>query len=361
VVPDALTGGPRFAAFCEYYVRHTKGRWAREPLDLEDWQRQFWWEALEVDPVTGLRVYSEVGLGLPRKNGKSVQASAAGLYFLVADGEAEPEVYVAAAARNQAGIVLGQSRRMAQQSPRLSRHVTVRTTLIECPRNGGIMRSLSADAALQHGLNPYANIIDELHAHRTADLYTALTTGTGAREQPFTLWISTAGVDGPGILSELHASMFDGPGDLEERGSLLVRVTRYAEPLGHWRLGQPRPALADNDPAVMQAIGRCAAARIRDPRLVRVAGSIHREPCGWCGFPLRELLAACDWATTRSRYVVVDLLVWRGEDGSIYLRDTHRSGIYEGPAWSAFWVLPTSERSRRVQGAVAASREGLAA
>jgi phage terminase large subunit-like protein len=82
MVPDALTGGPRFAAFCEHYVRHTKGRWAREPLRLEDWQRDFWWEALEVDPVTGLRVYSEVGLGLPRKNGKSVQASAAGLYFL---------------------------------------------------------------------------------------------------------------------------------------------------------------------------------------------------------------------------------------------------------------------------------------
>ncbi len=195
MVPDALTGGPRFAAFCEHYVRHTKGRWARSPVLLEGWQRDFWWEALEVDPVTGLRVYSEVGLGLPRKNGKSVQASAAGLYFLVADGEAEPEVYVAAAARNQAGIVLGQSRRMAQQSPRLARHVSVRTTLIECPRNGGVMRSLSADAALQHGLNPYANIIDELHAHRTADLYTALTTGTGAREQPFTLWISTAGVD----------------------------------------------------------------------------------------------------------------------------------------------------------------------
>ena len=128
---------------------------------LEDWQRDFWWEALEVDPVTGLRVYSEIGLGLPRKNGKSVQASAAGLYFLVADGEAEPEVYVAAAARNQAGIVLGQSSRMAQQSPRLSRHVSVRTTLIECPRNGGVMRSLSADAALQHGLNPSANIIDD--------------------------------------------------------------------------------------------------------------------------------------------------------------------------------------------------------
>ena len=251
MVPKAHTGGPRFAAFCEHYIRHTKGRWAREPLVLEDWQRAFWWEALEVDPATGLRVYSEVGLGLPRKNGKSVQASAAGLYFLVADGEAEPEVYVAAAARNQAGIVLGQSRRMAQQSPRLSRHVSVRTTLIECPRNGGVMRSLSAEAALQHGLNPYANIIDELHAHRTADLYTALTTGTGAREQPFTLWISTAGVDAPGILVELHASMFDGPGELEDRGSLLIYRDR-ANGVLIWWYGAPRDADIE-DPAVWLA------------------------------------------------------------------------------------------------------------
>jgi phage terminase large subunit-like protein len=226
VVPDAFTGGPRFAAFWEHYVRHTKGRWARNPLLLEEWQRQFWWEALEVDPTTGLRVYSEVGLGLPRKNGKSVVASAAGLYFLVADGEAEPEVYVGAAARHQAGIVLGRSRRMTQQSPRLARHVSVRTTLIECPRNGGVMRAVSADAALQHGLNPSANIIDELHAHKTADLYTALTTGGGAREQRFTLWISTAGAADEGILASLHASMFEGPGELEEEVARQPREER---------------------------------------------------------------------------------------------------------------------------------------
>ena len=70
MVPDARTGGPRFAAFCERFVRHTKGRWSGQPFVLEPWQREFWWEALEVDPATGLRVYTEVGLGLPRKNGK---------------------------------------------------------------------------------------------------------------------------------------------------------------------------------------------------------------------------------------------------------------------------------------------------
>jgi phage terminase large subunit-like protein len=263
VIPDALTDGPRFAAYCERYVRHTKGRWARRPLILEDWQRDFWWEALERDPVTGLRVWQEVGFGLPRKNGKSVQASAAGLYFLTADGEDEPEVYVAAAARNQAGIVLGQSRRMALQSPRLRRYVHVGAHLIDCPRNGGIMRALSADAALQHGLNPSANIIDELHAHKSSELYTALTGGTGAREQPFTLWITTSGDDEGSILDDLLSGSFErGPGETEERDDGFLRIYRdreagqliywYGKPDGYdvddpdvWRRANPASWLQD--------------------------------------------------------------------------------------------------------------------
>jgi phage terminase large subunit-like protein len=251
VVPDALTGGPRFAAFCQHYIRHTKGRWAGRPLILEDWQKDFWWEALEVDPVTGLRIYQEVGLGLPRKNGKSVQASASGHYFLVADGEAEPEIYLAAAAVNQAGIVLGQMRRMALQSPALLRHVSVQRHLLECGRNGGIARAISADGALQHGLNPSESIIDELHAHKNGSLYTALSTGTGAREQPFTFWITTAGVMGEGILGELYQQMFDGPGELEKRDSLLIYRDRSSGVLIYW-YGAPRDAdIAD--PAVWKA------------------------------------------------------------------------------------------------------------
>jgi hypothetical protein len=42
------------------------------PLVDEDWQRQFWWEAQEFDPATGLRIYNEVGLGIPRKNTKLI-------------------------------------------------------------------------------------------------------------------------------------------------------------------------------------------------------------------------------------------------------------------------------------------------
>ena len=253
MVPNDCTDGPRFAAYCERNIRHTKGRWAGHPLVLEGWEREFWWEALEVDPDTNQRIYSEVGLGLPRKNGKSLQASAGGIYMVDSkgDGENEPEVYVGAAAKNQAGIVMGQSISVVRRSPLLLDRLKPFRYRIECPRNGGVMRSLSSDGALQHGLNPSANIIDELHAHKNGDLYTALTTGTAARESPFTLWITTAGVAGEGILADLYESMFSGSGTLEERDSLLIYRDRVNGTLIYW-YGAPRDAdIAD--PAVWRA------------------------------------------------------------------------------------------------------------
>lgn len=243
------TAGPRFADFCQSFVVQTKGRWGGMPLVLEPWQREFWDEALEYDPATGLRIYSEVGLGIPTKNGKSTQASASGAYGLIADGENEPEVYVGAAARGQAGIVLGQSRSMVLRSPRLQKHITPRARHLESPRNGGIMRALSSDGALQHGLNPSWNILDELHAHKNDDLYTALTKSGGARDQPFTLWISTGGPQDRGILYPIYQQAYDGPGDREQLGPFHWRYRdRVNGVLIDW-YGAPNDADIE-DPAV---------------------------------------------------------------------------------------------------------------
>jgi phage terminase large subunit-like protein len=253
---DPFLGGDRFCAYGEKYVRHTKGRWAGRPLIYEGWQRGFWREALEVDPDTGLRIYNQAGLGLPRKNTKSTMASHGGIYFLdsLGEGENEPEVYVAAAAKGQAGIVMGQSISMVRRSPRLLDRLRPSKFAIECALNGGIMRSLSSAAALQHGFNPSLGLIDELHAH-TDDgaLFTALTTGGGAREQPFTFWFSTAGVAGQGILADLYDSMFSGTGTLEVRngGSLLIYRDRVNGILIWW-YGAPRDADIE-DPDVWRA------------------------------------------------------------------------------------------------------------
>lgn len=191
----APTLGPRVAAFCAANVRQTKGRWAGKPLVFEPWQQDFLNEAFEIDPATGLRVYKEILLGLPRKNGKSTMAAGIGLYLLVADGEGGPEVYNAAGARDQARVVFQQARQFVDGSPTLGDHLLVRRTEIQCPENNGVMRVISSEAKLQHGSNPSGSVIDELWAHKTDDLYMALTTGTGAREQPLTLTITTAGFD----------------------------------------------------------------------------------------------------------------------------------------------------------------------
>lgn len=244
LAPVDPRGGDAFARFCIEHCRHTKGRWARQAVVLEGWQVDFWREALEVDPATARRVYSEVGLGIPRKNGKSTVCACLCHFLAIADGEAEPEVYIAAAARNQAGVVLGQVRSMAHASPSLLDVERVLRYSIELPGNGGIIRSLSSDGALQHGLNPSGNVIDEIHAHKNGELYTALTTGTGAREQPFTHWVTTAGIAGENLLTSLLGQMHDGPGELEERnfvdGSACLLIYRdRANGVLIWWFGAP--------------------------------------------------------------------------------------------------------------------------
>lgn len=233
-----LTDGPRVAAFCREYVRHSKGRWAGQPLVFEDWQQEFLDEAFEVDPDTGLRIYREVVLGIPRKNGKSTMASAIALYLLTSDNENEPEVYVAAAAKNQAGIVYRQARRFVDASPGLQDFIRPKQYHMDCPGNGGILRVLSSDGALQHGLNPHGNIIDELHAHKSGDLYTALTSGGGAREQPITVVITTSGMAEEQILGQIYRAAMELP-DLETRPGLTIARDRAGGFLMYWYGAEP--------------------------------------------------------------------------------------------------------------------------
>ena len=242
-----LTDGPRIAAFAEEYVRHSKGRWAGLPLVFEPWQREFLDEAFEVNPLTGFRVYREVVLGIPRKNGKSTMASAIALYLLTSDGENEPEIYVAAAAKNQAGIVFRQARRFVDASPGLQDFIRPRQYHMDCPANGGVLRVLSSDGALQHGLNPHGNIIDELHAHKSGDLYTALTSGGGAREQPITVTITTSGMAEEQILGVIYNAALLLP-DREDRPGLTIVRDRASGFLMYWYGAEPD---ADpDDPAV---------------------------------------------------------------------------------------------------------------
>lgn len=257
------TGGPLLRAFARDYIVQTKGRWRGQPLTWEGWQVDFWDEALEIDPATGLRIYSRVLLLVPRKNGKSTMVGGAGLYGLTVDGytdpatglwhpEGSPEVYAAAGSKPQAGVVGKQMRAFVLRSPALLDVIRVRQYHLECPENDGVFLWLSSDAPRHHGLNPSMNVVDELHAHRDDSLLVALLTATGARMQPITLIISTEGVDEEGPLSAMVDDALALP-DQERRSEYLTVARDRANGFLAYIYKPPEDADPE-DPAVWRGV-----------------------------------------------------------------------------------------------------------
>lgn len=243
------TAGAHFANFAETYCHHTKGRWAGQSLTFEPWQREVFDEILALDE-RGRRVYQFVLLGLPRKNAKTTKAAALGLYLAGPDGEAGPEVIMAAGSRDQAAMVFDQARAFVETNPELEDWFEPQRFLIRCPSTNGFIRRVAADGRLQHGWNPHGIVIDELHAFdtpRQEELYTAMTTATGAREEPLTVAITTAGFHKDTVLGRLYDRAMNLPG-VERRGGLTIARDRDTGFLMLW-YGAPVEADID-DPAV---------------------------------------------------------------------------------------------------------------
>ncbi|HEX5486508.1 MAG TPA: terminase TerL endonuclease subunit [Limnobacter sp.] len=198
--------GNRVCAFIEG-LRHTKGQWARrrETLLLEPWQCfvlvvPFGW----VHKETGLRRFTDVYIEVPRKNAKSTLTSGVALYMLVADDEPGAEVYAAATTHKQARLVFDDSRRMAMLDSEFCHHFGVeieKHQLLVDDTNSKFV-PLAAEGSTLDGLNVHFAAIDELHAHKSRELYDVIDSGRGSREQPMIWAITTAGTNRSGICYE---------------------------------------------------------------------------------------------------------------------------------------------------------------
>lgn len=204
----------RTVKFFNKYLRHTKGIWAGQPFALEPWQQTDIIEPIfgHVDE-NGDRFYREAAIWLPRKNGKSEIGAGIALYGLLADGEPGAEVYSIAGSKAQAALVFNVARDMVRADPLLRAMTKVYRSVIEVPETGATYRVMSADADLQHGLNPHIAIIDEFHVHKNAEQYEAMLTGTAARRQPLIVTISTPGAERKGHAWELFVRGASGEDD----------------------------------------------------------------------------------------------------------------------------------------------------
>lgn len=221
----SATQGDHVCAFIEGFCRNSKGRWAGQLIGLEDWQREILREAFALD-ADGARIYRTVLVGIPRKNGKTTLASGVGLYMLTMDGEPGPEVIVAAGSRDQAGMVYDQACDFVDADPTLTDHLDAQRFVIKLRRGKGILKRIAADGKMQHGLNPSAIIFDELHAiqsPRQVELWAAMVTSQGAREQPLRFIITTAGDANSETLKELYDAGLNSPtASIEKRPGLTI-------------------------------------------------------------------------------------------------------------------------------------------
>ena len=197
----------RAVNFFERALVHVDGKWAGKPFILQDWQvDQIIAPLYGYKRADGSRVYRQAYIEVPRKAGKTTLCAGIALYGLVADGEEGGQVIAGARDRPQARLTFDLARRMVEASPRLQRMANAKRSYIEGKKGGGVFRAISADAGSQHGLSVSTGILDELHVHRSRDVYDVIATSQGAREQPLLISITTAGVfDVNSIAWELHS------------------------------------------------------------------------------------------------------------------------------------------------------------
>ncbi|MBP1002376.1 terminase large subunit [Serratia fonticola] len=206
------------------FVPHVKGALAGQPIELMDWHifiliNIFGFIIALVDENTGEVVLRNDGSGRPvmvrrfrtaynevaRKNAKSTLSSGVGLYMTGADGEGGAEVYSAATTREQARIVFEDAKSMIKQArPTLGRLFEFNKLAIFQEQTSSRFGPLSSDANNLDGLNIHCAIVDELHAHKTRDVWDVLETATGARLQSLLFGITTAGFNKEGICYELR-------------------------------------------------------------------------------------------------------------------------------------------------------------
>lgn len=141
----------------------------------------------------GNRQYHEVALIIGRKNSKSTTAAFIALYLLLADAEAEPELYTAANTRDQAKILWRAAVDVIRKSEALRQYCKVRIADITTDFNGGIFKPLANDSNSLDGLNASAVFLDEVHNYKDTSLYDVMVDSTAMRTQPLTIITSTAG------------------------------------------------------------------------------------------------------------------------------------------------------------------------
>lgn len=241
-------------AFFSEILVHTKGRWSRTAFHLMDWQLN---EIMA--PLFGTVTWSEefnryirryriAWIEVARKNGKSELLAGIALYLLVADDEEGAEIYGCAVDRDQARKVYDVAERMVHLSPLLSSRLKInkQAKRIYDVQTGSYYEVTAADAGGNLGHNPSGIVFDEVLAQKNGDLWNAMRTGMGAREQALMVAATTAGDDPQSFGKDQHDEMqrvADDPDRARHVFTFMRNLAFDADPWDEKNWYTPNPAL----------------------------------------------------------------------------------------------------------------------
>ena len=199
---------------------HVKGRWDNPKILYENWQKWIFTNIHGfISKETGERRFRTAYIEVARGNAKSTMCSQAGLFSLSLDNPVGNEVYSAATKKEQARIVLDAARSMAKKNQGFcdKTGTKVRAHEIIHESSDSFFRALSSDGKSLDGLLPALAIIDELHAHKTREVYDVIDSGMSKRKDSLLIIITTAGFDESGIgYSQSNYAKKIASGELED-------------------------------------------------------------------------------------------------------------------------------------------------
>lgn len=175
-------------------LQHFQGKWAGRNFKLSDWQYFI------VCYVYGFyytntdeRVIKHVIIDCARKQGKSMFVSALGLYALIGEKESAAEIDIVANSKQQARIMFDMCKAVAKRMDPKGKYLHSNLNRVKYEKTDSFIQLLASDSASLDGYSASVFVEDEMHAAKDTKLYDVLASSQGARHNPLSFIVTTAG------------------------------------------------------------------------------------------------------------------------------------------------------------------------
>lgn len=254
-IPDPLGCGQRAVDFLRV-LRHPKSTAPGRRFTLAPFQERIIRRIYGPRHDDGRRKVKTCFLMIGRGGRKTALGAALSLlHFIGPERQPGGLVLNAASDREQARLAFEESAAILREDPRIETKLSFQDYRhrIGHPKSGTLLRAVSSDAGRQHGSTPAFALVDELHAHRSRDLWDVVRTGLVKTPDSLLVVTTTAGRGQDSIAWDIYDyARKVALGEIEDDGFLpiLFQSDREADFRDESAWAWANPGLADGFPDV---------------------------------------------------------------------------------------------------------------